>query len=237
MLSASLQRCRRPAGGGAGCGWRRSSASTPSSRRSSGPSPRQEPPPDLLVNGTNDAWYGYSSGPYQFLAIVQLRAIEARRAVVRPAYAGVSARHPPHRRAGAGRASRWGRSIRTWQPGPGTSRRGCSWPACRGCGRATLYTSIGDLFAHACALFAAAALVVRSAGGRRRRRRAAREQPTGDLAMAAPTAERLADLARRLRVAPGVSLTSTGSATGSPRSRAWARTRASGPTTSGPRRC
>src|SRR5512142_649743 len=47
--------------------------------------------PELLVNPTNDAWYGYSSGPYQFLAMVRMRAIEAGKAVVRPAYAGVSA--------------------------------------------------------------------------------------------------------------------------------------------------
>src|SRR5574338_411347 len=52
---------------------------------------RQDPPPEILVNPTNDAWYGYSSGPYQFLAIARMRAVEAGRAVVRPAYAGVSA--------------------------------------------------------------------------------------------------------------------------------------------------
>jgi len=46
---------------------------------------------DFLVNPTNDAWYGYSSGPYQFLAIVQMRAVETGRAVARPAYSGVSA--------------------------------------------------------------------------------------------------------------------------------------------------
>ena len=52
---------------------------------------RAEPEPEILVNPTNDAWYGYSSGPYQFLAIVRMRAIEAGKAVIRPAYAGVSA--------------------------------------------------------------------------------------------------------------------------------------------------
>jgi apolipoprotein N-acyltransferase len=50
---------------------------------------RRSPEPDVLVNPTNDAWYGYSSGPYQFLAIVRMRAIEAGKAVIRPAYAGV----------------------------------------------------------------------------------------------------------------------------------------------------
>jgi apolipoprotein N-acyltransferase len=47
--------------------------------------------PDLLVNPTNDAWYGYSSGPYQFLDMVRLRAIETGRSIARPAYSGVSA--------------------------------------------------------------------------------------------------------------------------------------------------
>ena len=42
---------------------------------------RAEPEPEILVNPTNDAWYGYSSGPYQFLAIVRMRAIEAGKAV------------------------------------------------------------------------------------------------------------------------------------------------------------
>ncbi|HQR31076.1 MAG TPA: apolipoprotein N-acyltransferase, partial [Anaeromyxobacteraceae bacterium] len=46
---------------------------------------------DFLVNPTNDAWYGYSSGPYQFLAMVRMRAIETGRSVARPAYSGVSA--------------------------------------------------------------------------------------------------------------------------------------------------
>jgi apolipoprotein N-acyltransferase len=52
---------------------------------------RRDPEPEILVNPTNDAWYGYSSAPHQFLTIVQLRAIEAGKAVARPAWAGISA--------------------------------------------------------------------------------------------------------------------------------------------------
>ena len=58
---------------------------------------------DFLVNPTNDAWYGYSSGPYQFLAIVRMRAIETGRSVARPAYSGVSAIVYPTGELGPGR--------------------------------------------------------------------------------------------------------------------------------------
>ncbi len=46
---------------------------------------------NLLVNITNDAWYGYSSAPYQTLAMTRLRAVETRRSVVRSANTGFSA--------------------------------------------------------------------------------------------------------------------------------------------------
>jgi len=45
----------------------------------------------LLVNLTNDAWYGRSSAPVQSLAMAVLRAVENRRAVVRAANTGISA--------------------------------------------------------------------------------------------------------------------------------------------------
>jgi len=44
----------------------------------------------LLVNMTNDAWWGFSGAPFQFLRIVELRAIETGRPVVRAANTGVS---------------------------------------------------------------------------------------------------------------------------------------------------
>ena len=46
---------------------------------------------NVLVNITNDAWYGRSSAPYQTLAMTRLRAVETRRAVVRSANTGFSA--------------------------------------------------------------------------------------------------------------------------------------------------
>jgi apolipoprotein N-acyltransferase len=45
---------------------------------------------NLLVNLTNDAWYGRSSAPYQQVPMVVLRAIENRRSLARPANTGIS---------------------------------------------------------------------------------------------------------------------------------------------------
>ncbi len=45
---------------------------------------------NLLVNLTNDAWYGRSSAPHQTMAMSVLRAVETRRSLVRAANTGVS---------------------------------------------------------------------------------------------------------------------------------------------------
>ncbi|MBI5579476.1 MAG: apolipoprotein N-acyltransferase [Deltaproteobacteria bacterium] len=44
----------------------------------------------LLVNITNDAWYGTTAGPYQHFSLVVLRAVENRRALARAANTGIS---------------------------------------------------------------------------------------------------------------------------------------------------
>jgi apolipoprotein N-acyltransferase len=44
----------------------------------------------LLVNLTNDAWYGRSSAPYQHFAMSVFRAVENRRSLVRAANTGIS---------------------------------------------------------------------------------------------------------------------------------------------------
>jgi len=46
---------------------------------------------NMLVNLTNDAWYGRSSAPYQSLAMSVFRAVETRRSLVRSANTGISA--------------------------------------------------------------------------------------------------------------------------------------------------
>ena len=46
---------------------------------------------NVLVNLTNDAWYGKSSAPYHSLAMSVLRAVETRRSLIRSANTGISA--------------------------------------------------------------------------------------------------------------------------------------------------
>lgn len=45
---------------------------------------------DVLLNLTNDAWYGITPGPYQHLRQAQLRAVETRVPLVRAANSGIS---------------------------------------------------------------------------------------------------------------------------------------------------
>ncbi len=45
---------------------------------------------DLIINTTNDAWYGDSAGPYQHMVQTQFRAIEANTPIARAANTGIS---------------------------------------------------------------------------------------------------------------------------------------------------
>ncbi len=126
---------------------------------------RQTPEPEILVNPTNDAWYGYSSGPYQFLAIVRMRAIEAAKAVARPAFSGITAIILPTGEVAPG-ALPLGPVDPDLAPDPDEPPRLLlgEVPLLRGM---TLYTRFGDLFAAAASLFAVA---VTGAALRRRAR-------------------------------------------------------------------
>jgi apolipoprotein N-acyltransferase len=54
----------------------------------------------FMVNMTNDAWFGRTSGPLQHLAMYSLRAVEHRTAIVRSANTGISAFIAPSGRIG-----------------------------------------------------------------------------------------------------------------------------------------
>jgi apolipoprotein N-acyltransferase len=107
----------------------------------------------LMVNITNDAWFGESSGPLQHLAMVPLRAVENGVAVVRAANTGVSALVGPDGRLG---------------PELALSRRGALRVEAPLAGRPTFYTRFGDVFAYGCAAATLAALAARARAGRRR---------------------------------------------------------------------
>ena len=97
----------------------------------------------FMVNITNDAWFGETSGPWQHLAVLPLRAVENRVAIARAANTGVSAIVEPS-----------GRISQTL----GLFRRGILEDHLPARPRATFYTRHGDLFAYACLGFSLAVL-------------------------------------------------------------------------------
>jgi apolipoprotein N-acyltransferase len=96
----------------------------------------------LLINMTNDAWYGRSSAPYQHFSMAVFRAVENRRALIRSANTGISGFIDP-----AGRILQasplFVETIMT-QNTPVLQKK-------------SIYTRLGDAFALACLLAAMAA--------------------------------------------------------------------------------
>ena len=106
---------------------------------------------ELLVNVTNDAWYGTTSAPYQHLAMAAFRAVENGRYMVRAANTGISAVVDPRGRV-LEETRLFDRAVLV---------REVSFVA-----ETTFYARHGDVFAWACA---AAALALLAATFRRSR--------------------------------------------------------------------
>jgi apolipoprotein N-acyltransferase len=121
---------------------------------------------DVLVNITNDAWYGASSAPYQLLAMAAMRSVENKVPMIRVANTGISAIISPTGRIMSPTAL----FVRD------TEIEKVGWNA----GAGTVYSAVGDLFAEICFALTAAAML---AGWLRPRRQKPLEKFTADLAV------------------------------------------------------
>ena len=108
---------------------------------------------DLLVNITNDAWFGRSSAPYQHLAMARFRAIENRIWLARSANTGISALIAP-----SGEVVLSGPIFETLQL---SGKVGLGAVP-------TFYTRFGDLFALACLLLTALLVIAQGVAPRLR---------------------------------------------------------------------
>lgn len=109
---------------------------------------------NVLVNLTNDAWYGKSSAPHHSLAMTVFRSVETRRSLVRSANTGISGFIDP-----LGRVVRQSGLFEPWAAAEDVILMAGESPWVRG----------GHLFAPLCA-GAALAAIGWSVSGRRRRR-------------------------------------------------------------------
>lgn len=95
--------------------------------------------PDWIVNVTNDAWYGNTSGPRQHLVSARMRAIESGLPVIRSANTGISAVFDP-----------LGRTVGKLA----LNEKGVLDAPLPKSGANTLYQRIGDLFLGLCVVCA-----------------------------------------------------------------------------------
>jgi apolipoprotein N-acyltransferase len=89
----------------------------------------------ILINMTNDAWFGKTSGPYQHFSMTVFRAVENRRSLARSANTGISGFIDP--------AGRILASTELLQDAVATQ----TVPLLR---EQSIYTRIGDIFAQVC---------------------------------------------------------------------------------------
>ncbi|HKV53752.1 MAG TPA: apolipoprotein N-acyltransferase [Candidatus Binataceae bacterium] len=99
----------------------------------------------ILVNITNDSWYGKSSAPYQMLAMSAMRSVETKVPMVRVANTGISAIIQPDGTITA-RTALFKRGTETervyWHP------------------ETTFYAEFGDIFAQICFVLTALAVAI-----------------------------------------------------------------------------
>jgi apolipoprotein N-acyltransferase len=100
---------------------------------------------NILVNITNDAWYGESSAPFQVLAMAAMRSVETKVPMVRTANTGISALIEPSGRI----------TNRTPLFKRGTEIVDVSFRPVR-----TVYTMVGDLFAELCVILTMIGLLI-----------------------------------------------------------------------------
>lgn len=110
---------------------------------------------DLLVNITNDAWYGTTSAPYQHFSMSVFRAVENKRSLIRSANTGISGFIDPAGRV-LGKTALFRDAVLTR-----------SVPILK---EKTLYTRYGDLFADVCLGITAMFALIRLALCRRGRK-------------------------------------------------------------------
>ena len=99
---------------------------------------------EVLINISNDGWYGDTSAPWQHLNMVRMRAIENHRWILRSTNTGVTAAINPYGRVTAAAPRHQRTSIRV--------HFGYEHDL-------TFYAAHGDLFAYACAFVTALCLV------------------------------------------------------------------------------
>ena len=109
---------------------------------------------DLLINLTNDAWYGRTSAPYQHLSLCVFRAVESRRSFIRAANTGISGFIDPTGRIAAPTGLFTDAVVSRKVPALTTP---------------SVYTRIGDAFAWVCLLAVVAMIGAATVAFRRRR--------------------------------------------------------------------